>query len=365
MNDLLALREPEKGASPASPAAETATPTLALVVDDEEAIRRALTKFLRTRGFDVSAAGSGAEALEKLRSERFDILLCDVRMPNMTGIEVVTEALVIDPDLAIVMLSAVNDASTAIEALACGASDYLIKPMELTELHLAMRRALQKREQQLERQRVERHIREQVALRTAELEREKLAMRDMSVNIAETLINAMEAKDVYLRGHSQRVADLAAEIAAELELPPNIIEEVHLAGRLHDVGKIGIREEVLNKPGRLTEDEFAHIRDHVRIGMEILAPLRHLGVVLDFVHDHHEHIDGSGYPRGRSGESISIGGRILTAADAFDAVTSKRAYRDPMTTDEALQLLGRDAGAFLDVQVYAALQRVVGRRLGS
>jgi putative nucleotidyltransferase with HDIG domain len=366
MNDLLALRESENVASPPSPsAAGTATPELALVVDDEEAIRRALTKFLRTRGFNVCAAASGAEALEKLRSERFDILLCDVRMPNMTGIEVVTKALVIDPDLAIVMLSAVNDAPTAIEALACGASDYLIKPMELTELHLAMRRALQKRERHLERQRVERHIRDQVALRTAELEREKLAMRDMSVNIAETLINAMEAKDVYLRGHSQRVADLAAQIASELELPSEIIELVHLAGRLHDVGKIGIREEVLNKPGRLTEDEFAHIRDHVRIGMEILAPLRHLGVVLDFVHDHHEHIDGSGYPRGRSGESISIGGRILTAADAFDAVTSKRAYRDPMTTDEALQLLGRDAGAFLDTAVYAALKRVVGRRLGS
>ena len=365
MNDLLVLREPENVAFPAPSGAEgSPSPELALVVDDEEAIRRALTKFLRTRGFNVCAAASGAEALEKLGSERFDILLCDVRMPKMSGIEVVTKALAIDPDLAIVMLSAVNDAPTATEALACGASDYLIKPMELTELHLAMRRALQKRERQLERQRVERHIRDEVALRTVELEREKLAMRDMSVNIAETLINAMEAKDVYLRGHSQRVADLAAQIASDLELPSEIIEAVHLAGRLHDVGKIGIREEVLNKPARLTDEEFAHIRDHVRIGMEILAPLRHLGVVLDFVHDHHEHIDGSGYPRGRSGESISIGGRILTAADAFDAVTSKRAYREPMTTGEALQLLGRDAGAFLDANVYAALERVVGLRLG-
>ncbi|HUF30007.1 MAG TPA: HD domain-containing phosphohydrolase [Gemmatimonadaceae bacterium] len=336
---------------------------MVLIVDDEESIRRALARFLLTRGFDVRVAASGAEALELLRSDRFHIMICDVRMPVMNGIEVATQALVIDSDMAIVMLSAVNDAPTAIEALACGATDYLIKPMDLADLHLAMRRALQKREQRLERQGVEQLIRDQVSVRTAELEREKLAMRDMSVSIAETLINAMEAKDVYLRGHSQRVADLGAEIAADLDLPPDIIEAVHLAGRLHDVGKIGIREEVLNKPARLTEEEFAHIKDHVRIGMEILAPLRHLGIVLEFVHDHHEHIDGTGYPRGRSGESISIGGRILTAADAFDAVTSKRAYREPMTTNEALELFGRDVGSFLDTAVYAALQRVVGLRI--
>lgn len=363
MSDLLLVREPEN-AIPTSPTLpDAATPVMALVVDDEESIRRAVAKFLRTRGFDVCVAASGTEALEMIRAKQFHIMVCDVRMPHMTGIEVVTKALAIDSNLAVVMLSAVNDAPTAIEALACGAADYLMKPMDLADLHLAMRRALQRRERQLERRRVERHIRDEVALRTAELEREKLAMRDMSVNIAETLINAMEAKDVYLRGHSQRVADLAAQIAAELELPADIVEAVHLAGRLHDVGKIGIREEVLNKPGRLTEDEFAHIRDHVRIGIEILAPLRHLGIVLEFVHDHHEHVNGTGYPRGRSGESISIGGRILTAADAFDAVTSKRAYRDPMTTEEALELLGRDAGAFLDAKVYTALQRVVGLRL--
>lgn len=334
-----------------------------LVVDDEETIRLALGKFLRARGFEVTTAKSGMEALETLANHAFQVLLCDVRMPRMSGIEVVTQALELDPHLAVIMLTAVNDAPTATEALARGAADYLIKPVELADLHQAVRRAVQRRDQQLEKQRVERRIREEVAQRTAELEREKLSLRNLTVGIAETLINAMEAKDVYLRGHSQRVAEFASQIAAHLGLSSDLVDAVHLAGRLHDVGKIGIREEVLNKPARLTDEEFAHIKDHVRIGIEILAPLQHLGIVLEFVHDHHEHMDGSGYPRGRRAGEITIGGRILTASDAFDALTSKRAYRDPMTPEEALTHLGRDVGKFLDPDVYGALEHVVRQRL--
>jgi putative nucleotidyltransferase with HDIG domain len=173
----------------------------------------------------------------------------------------------------------------------------------------------------------------------------------------------MEAKDVYLRGHSSRVADLAASIADELGLDPDLVENVRLAGRLHDVGKIGIREEVLNKPSSLTKEEFEHVKDHVRIGMEILSPLKHIPVALEFVHDHHEHFDGKGYPRGRSGTQISIGGRILAACDAFDALTSKRAFREAMDARATLEYLERDAlGRLLDPNVFAALKRVVERR---
>lgn len=359
------LRDRASGSHPALLAPDELPPTSVLVVDDEEAIRIALGKFLRTRGFSVVTVGSGAEALDAIRNGEFQVLLCDVRMPRMNGLEVVGNALEIDPHLAVIMLTAVNDAPTATEALARGAADYLIKPVELADLYQAVRRAMHRRDQQLEKILVERRIREEVALRTAELEREKLSLRNLTVGIAETLINAMEAKDVYLRGHSQRVAEIAAQIAAHMGLSSDLIDAVHLAGRLHDVGKIGIREEVLNKPARLTDEEFAHIKDHVRIGMEILNPLQHLGIVLEFVHDHHEHMDGGGYPRGRKGEEISIGGRILTASDAFDALTSKRAYRDPMTPEEALAHLGRDVGKFLDPTVYGALQHVVRARITS
>jgi len=336
--------------------------TRLLVVDDEDSIRSALTRFLSTRGFEVENASSGAAALRLLDRERFTLMVCDVRMPGLTGIDVLHKALAGDPDLAVVMLTAVNDATTATEALSCGAFDYLVKPVELNQLEGALERALHKRTLVLEQRRVEQLIRDEVASRTKELEHEQAALRSLTVSVAETLINAMEAKSIYLRGHSQRVAELAASIADGMSLDADTIEAIRMAGHLHDVGKIGIREEVLNKPGKLTADEFAHVKDHVRIGMEILAPLQHLGVVLDYIHDHHEHPDGSGYPRGLSGDAISLGGRILCAADTFDALTSRRAYRDPMTPRDTVEYLASSVGQLLDPSVYDVLRRVVLRR---
>ena len=333
-----------------------------LVVDDEETIREAIAKFLRSRGFDVYTVDSGPGALEALGRQRFTLMLCDVRMPHMTGVELVPKALRADADLAIVMLTAVNDAPTATEALSHGALDYLMKPIELEDLHQAVERALHRRALTIEQRNVERLIREEVALRTAELEREKAALRELTVSIAETLINAMEVKDIYLRGHSARVADLAASVAGELGLDEDTVEHVRLAGRLHDVGKIGIREAVLNKPDKLTREEFEHVKTHVQISMEILAPLKHLGVALLYIQDHHEHWDGGGYPRALKGEAISVGGRILAAADAFDALTSRRAYREPMTPEATIALLETHIGKLLDPRVYAALKTVVERR---
>jgi response regulator RpfG family c-di-GMP phosphodiesterase len=280
----------------------------------------------------------------------------------MTGIEAVPAALTTDPDLAVIMLTAVDDAMTATAAIGRGASDYLVKPVELADLDGAVKRAMHKRTLQIEQQRVERLIREEVALRTAELEREQQALRDLTMNIARSLINAMEAKDLYLRGHSQRVAELGASIAEELGLDVDTVEQVRLAGQLHDVGKIGIKESVLNKPGKLTTEEFEHVKDHVRMSMEILAPLSHLETVLTFVHDHHEHWDGGGYPRALKGKEISIGGRILAAADAFDAVTSRRAYREALTQDAAVEYLASHIGTLLDPAIYKALRTVVERR---
>ncbi|HEX6024144.1 MAG TPA: HD domain-containing phosphohydrolase [Solirubrobacter sp.] len=184
----------------------------------------------------------------------------------------------------------------------------------------------------------------------------------LSTGVAETLINAMEAKNAYLRGHSQRVAEVAASVAETLGLPAGMVEQVRLAGRLHDVGKIGIREAVLDKPGPLEPAEYAHVKDHVRIGLEILAPLTYLGPVLDFIADHHERPDGSGYPRGLAGEAISLGGRIVAAADVFDALTSRRAYRDPRTEQDTLAYMQGMVGTALFADVFEALRHAVERR---
>ena len=332
-----------------------------LIVDDEEPVRRVLARYLRTRGYQVETVESGQAALNILARERVSLVICDIMMPGMSGVEVARLASDADPDLAIMMLSALNDAPTATAALNGGALDYLLKPIELSELGDAVDRALHRRELLIEQRRIERLIRDEVAQRTSELEREKTALREMSVGIAESLVNAMEAKDTYLRGHSGRVAELAGEIAIEIGLPPATVDEVRLAARLQDVGRIGVRESVLNKIGTLTDEEIEHIRDHLRIGVEILTPLKHLGLALTFVQDHHERWDGEGYPNRRKQEEISIGGRILAAADAFHAITARRAYREPLAPERALGYMESLVGSLLDPAVYAALSRVMKR----
>ena len=344
------------------PDGETDPTRRVVVVDDEVAIRLALSKFLTRRGFMVESASDGAEALEKMHKQHFALMVSDLRMPGMDGQQLVSAALGVDPDLAIIMLTGTNDAVTANEVLSMGASDYLVKPIDLDRLSASVDKALYKRRLRVEQRTMEKLIRATVVQRTAELEKEKAALRKMTVSIAETLINAMEAKDLYLRGHSQRVADLGASLAHAMGFDEDGVEQVRLAGRLHDVGKIGIREPVLNKPGPLTVEEFEHVKDHVRIGMEILAPLQHLGPVLNFIQDHHERIDGLGYPRGIAGDDIALGGRILSVADAFDALTSRRAYRDPLSPKETLFTMLAEGDKRFDKHVLGALQNLQSRR---
>lgn len=333
-----------------------------LIVDDEELIRSALAKFMRSRGFEVSTCDSGVRALELLASARHVLMLADVRMPGMTGLELVPAALDLDPDLAIMMLTAVNDAPTATEALGQGAMDYLIKPIELNDLAMAVERALHKRDLTIEQRKVERIIREEVASQTEELTRERRLLHAVVVDVVRALVHAQEAKDPFLGGHSDRVAELAASIASQLGLSDDEIESTRLAGRLMDVGKIGIRESVLNKPDKLTPEEFEHVKDHVQIGIKILAPLKPIGHALPAIQDHHEHWDGGGYPRNLSGEHIAIGGRILAAADAFDALTSHRAWRTSLSPAEAIDFLREQSGKLLDPRIFEVLNSVVSRR---
>ncbi len=330
-----------------------------LVVDDDEKIRHALTRYLRAQGYHVLGEASGAAALARLGQERFEVMLCDVRMPDLDGIAVLTRALRIDGDLAVLMLTGVDEAATATSALSLGAMDYLVKPVEMAQLERAVERATHRRRLEIERRKVEWLIRDEVVQNNEELKKERRNLRAMSVAVADALINAMEAKDVFLLGHAKRVSELAVRVAEALGMDAEQVNDVRLAGRLHDVGKIGIREDILNKPGPLTAREFDHVKNHVDIGMLILAPLTHMPVVLQYVLDHHEHFDGSGYPRGIAGDQITVGGKILAACDAFDAITSRRAFREPVDARSAIAYLEGHVGVLLDPVVFAALERVV------
>jgi len=333
-----------------------------LVVDDEEPIRNALRKFLKQQQFEVFAAGSADEALQQLRLHKVTLMLSDIRMPGTSGVDLVPQALEIEPDLAILMLTAVNDATSAALCMQRGAMDYLTKPIELADLGRAVQRAIKRREMLLENRHLNQWLKEEVTTRTAELHRQQHRMERISTATLEALVNALEAKDPYLRGHSARVADLSANIATELGMTEEEVDRVRMAGRLHDLGKIGTRDAVVNKEGPLTPEEFEHVKQHVVIGAQILAPLVHLGDVVSMVKSHHERWDGTGYPDGLRGEEIPRGGRIISAAEVYDALTTARPYQEKMTPEQAVERMADLSGTVLDSTVYDALARIVSRR---
>jgi response regulator RpfG family c-di-GMP phosphodiesterase len=333
-----------------------------LVVDDEAALRNALARFLGKQGYKVALAASGEEALEQLERERASLMLLDIRMPGLSGIEVLPRALEIDPDLAIVMLTAVDDATSAAMCMQRGALDYLGKPLELTALERALTRALRRRDTMLQERGITTWLKEEVTLRTQELEGAAERQAELTVATLEALVNALEAKNDYLGGHSARVAAFAATIANELGLPDEEIDQVRTAGRLHDLGMIGIREAVLDKQGTLTEEEYEHVKQHVTIGAQILAPLVHLAPVVSFVKSHHERWDGGGYPEGLAGEHIPLGARIIGGAEVYDALTTNRPYMQSMSPEDAVKRMRELTGQVLDSSVMDALAAAIERR---
>jgi putative two-component system response regulator len=333
-----------------------------LIVDDEETIRLALARFLRSRGYDVDTAPSAAAAMEQLEPGRYAIMICDIRMPQMTGLELLPLAHQRDPDLGIMMLTAVSEASTAAESLSLGAMEYLMKPIELGELQLAVERVLHRRSLSLEQRNVERIIRDEVDRHTSLLRRERQSTLELAVEPLVRAVAAFEARDPWFSGMSGRVASLARDIAVALSLPPDTCDGIALAGRLHDVGRVSLAEAVVTKPAPLTPAEFEHVKTHVHASLAIVAPLTQLPEVVEAVRDHHEHWDGGGYPRGSAGTAIAMGGRILCAADAFVALTSARPYRPAMTPAETLAYLDARSGTLLDPAVFAALRGEVSAR---
>jgi putative two-component system response regulator len=337
-------------------------PVTLLVVDDEEAIRNAVRKYLVLQGYEVAVAATGEEALTILQRQKITGILLDVNLPGTNGIDLVPRIMELEPAVALLMLTAVNDATSAALCMQRGALDYLIKPIDLDHLGRAIRRALERRHTLLEGQQITQWLKEEVALRVAERRVEQATQERISVATLEALVNALEAKDPYLRGHSARVADLSASVAAHLGRPDEEIEYIRTAGRLHDIGKIGIREEILNKQGPLSDEEYEHVKQHVLVGSQILAPLVHLRDVIAFVRSHHERWDGCGYPDKLAGEVIPLGARIIGSVEIYDALTTLRPYQEKMEPELAVERMRDLVGTAIDPAVHAALEAVVSRR---
>ena len=299
-----------------------------LIVDDEEMVRRLLHQKLSSEGYQCQEADGAAQALGKLRSNAVELVLLDIRMPGKSGVELLPEIKASYPDTAVIMATAITDTNIAIQCMKQGAYDYLTKPFNLDEVVLSVDRALEKRRLELENRDYQQHLEQKV-------EAQARRIRTSFLSAITALAYALEAKDKYTSGHSQRVAEISVAIAKEMGLSQHSTERIRQAGLIHDIGKIGVRESVLNKPGHLTDEEFQHVKEHCETGEHILAPIVEDEEILKVVRHHHERYDGTGYPNRLSAEQIPLGARIMAVADTYDAMTSERPYRKAMSDETA------------------------------
>jgi putative two-component system response regulator len=323
-----------------------------LVVDDEAIVRRSVVRMLEAQGFSCLEAGNGREGLDVLMSNgELPLIISDLRMPDLDGMGFLGEVRRRFPDTAVVMLSGMAETSVAVECLHLGAADFLVKPVSVSEMHARVARALEKRSLVMQNRYYQAHLERRV-------QEQAQRIRELFLEGVQMLARALEAKDAYLRGHSVRVSRYAVETGRLLGLDDQELEQIRIGGELHDIGKIGTREAVLQKPGTLTDDERHQISEHPILGERMLAPLaRESPAVLRIVRSHHERLDGSGFPDGLRGEDIPLEARIVAVADSFDAMTSERPYRDPRGPGEAIRELERVAGSQLDpaaVEAFAA-----------
>lgn len=296
-----------------------------LVVDDSPTIIHMVKSELTLDGYNVDTAGDGEEALQKLKTGKLpDIIVTDLHMPRLGGMDFLV---IIQKDrkfrkIPVVVMSADLERSTIMKTVQAGAVSYMAKPFGSGQLSLNLELILSNQFRLLD------EVRKRI-----ETERQLLLAAITS------LANALEAKDQYTRGHSESVSGLAVEVGRKMNFTERQIEQLQLAGLLHDLGKIGIRDNVLSKSGPLDDEEYDHIKTHVQQLELILNPINSAHEILQAARSHHERWDGKGYPRGLRGEAIPLEARILMIADVYDALTSKRSYRDAMPKDRALRII--------------------------
>ncbi|MBN2289131.1 MAG: response regulator [Candidatus Glassbacteria bacterium] len=300
-----------------------------LVVDDEDDIRSGLVFFLRKEGYESLEARNGREAMEVITLEKPDLVLLDLMMPEVNGLELCQQLKNNEETrlLPVVMITAVHSQEEKIKAIDAGADDFLNKPINIAELRARVKSLLRMK-----------HLND---------------LLDRSDNVIASLANAIEAKDKYTEGHNERVSRYAVALVRAAGLPERDQEIVRMAGILHDIGKIGVPDSVLNKQGPLDDNEFHSILAHPREGENILKPLRSLSGIRDVVLYHHERWDGKGYPLGLKGKEIPVYARIVAIADSYDAMTSTRAYRKALSREEAVGELQDKAGVMWDPDLVA------------
>ena len=334
----------------------TSMPRL-LIVDDEREITEILADLL-SEDYECFKAGSAEQALDCLRAGEFELVISDITMPGMSGLEMIPHVKQLSPDTVVVMISGMQTVESAIGALRLGAFDYLMKPFDLRQVEAVVKRALEYHELVVAKRRYENHLEELVEQRTVELDRALNSLEGAYRSTLKALTAALETRDSETHGHSERVVTYSLRLGREYGLNSEEMKALEFGSLLHDIGKIGVPDSILRKPAKLTEEEWVRMREHPLHGQQILRGIEFLQGAARVVAQHHEQWDGSGYPLGLSGEQIDVCARIFSVADAFDAITSDRVYRRGKTYEAASQELDDWAGRQFDPKVVDAFHRV-------
>ena len=310
-----------------------------VVVDDDAIILKHANLILTEAGFKVTCLKSGRLLMDYIANNTVDILLLDIRMPEMDGFETILvlrewESNNSREPVPVIFLTANEDSDSEAKGLSLGAMDFIRKPFSSEALKIRVRNLL-------DLIRLQKNLNKEVIKKTAELE-------SLSLHVVQTLAKTIDAKDAYTNGHSERVAKYSREIARRYGYSEDRQEEIYMMGLLHDVGKIGVPDTVINKPGKLTDEEFAIIKGHPAKGAEILATVSEMPKLVTGARWHHERFDGRGYPDGLKGEEIPEEARIIAVADAYDAMTSHRSYRDIIPQDHVKSEIEKGMGSQFD-----------------
>ena len=312
-----------------------------LIVDDEKAIRKLLHKTLSSEGYRCVEAESAGQALDKMQAGSMDLVLLDIKMPGKSGMELLAEIREHYPDVMVIMVTIINDINTAIESIRQGAYDYIIKPFNLDAVVNSAKRAIEKRQLELELRDYQQHLERKVEEQAKEI-------HERFLGTMQSLVFALEANDGYTAGHSQRVCEIALAIGKRLALSDDALADLRWGSLLHDIGKIAVAQSIVNKSSKLTAAEYEHVMTHPAVGGSILQPVVRNKRITEIIEHHHAHYDGNGLNQKLRGKDIPLLARIVAVADAYDAMTSLRPYHAVLPRKEALAEIRRGVGKQFD-----------------
>lgn len=322
-----------------------------LVVDDDEAIRAILGKYLTRLGYGVELAGNAADAIGRIESSFFDLVLTDVRMPGSDGMDLLNWISGHRPETAVVMLSGCDDVKLAVRAMKAGALDYIVKPFKLQDVSDTLGKAIGAHKDALARADHLRDLESTLEHRSDELQSTLHQLKEASQGTLDALASALDARERETKAHSKRVSEYSVHLARKMGVPEPDVEIIRQGSMLHDIGKIGIPDRILLKPDRLTDEEWIEMRKHPQIGAWIVNGVESLRPSASIVISHHERFDGSGYPLGLKESQIPLGARIFAVADTLDAVLSDRPYRCGQTYEHARREIESNQGAQFDPEI--------------